>query len=468
MAVRPQAGQGAQQGAFACAGGAAQHPALAGGDAPVHHGGEGPPAGAEGLHALQGVAAGGGAALAGDAGGAGRCAAGGLQGGVKFGQARQGRAQQGEVFVFVDEPREGHAHAHEALDELGEVAQGDDAFEQARALQHVGHERADFGVGVVGDGDALGVVHDVAPVAAHGGEAGRKARSFGAFSAVEGDLFGAFADAQQRGAKVGFGLLLAVVDLHHAAADFFNGPRAAQRVDEGHPKHVAGHLQRLAPEGDGQCARQAPDDGREGKEADEVADQPQPQGERAAGDHAQVFGHALVGVFKAAAFALMAAAFALIALIALQPPEGVARQPAAQVFFGHPGAPAHFQRLRQPGAGGVEHQPRERQRGQRGQLRPEGGFVELLERVVEVFLPVGDARGAPHQRQIQRDDGGQQPPARPAVRRDPVGADDGPRARARSGGAHVRRGLKGIRKRSKFKGAKIPLCAVSTRTSCYQ
>ena len=401
-----------------------QQPALAGPDAPVHEGGEGLALGAEGLHAVQGAVGGVGVGrvgdLAGDVGGGvggGVCAGPGLgaQGVVEFDEAGQGRAQQGEVFVFVDKPGEGDPHAHEGLGDLHEGADGEGAAEHARALQQVGDEGADFGVGVVGQGDALGVGHDGGPVLAHGGEAGGQAGLFGAAAAEQGDLAGAFAYAQQGGAEVGFGALLFVVDAHHAAADFFHEPGADEGVGQGDPEHVAGHAPVAPPEVQGQRAGDVPDDGREGKERDGVAEQAQAQAQGVGRQQAQVFGHALVNVFDVGG---------VVALFQL--PEGVAGQPAAHEVLREPVAPADFDGLGKPGARGVERQPAQGQQGECAQQGPEGGGVHAGEGVVEVLLPVGDERGAPDQDEVQRDDQRQQGAAGAAFGAAPPGGQQRP------------------------------------------
>ena len=83
--------------------------------------------------------------------------------------------------------------------------------------------------------------NELAPVAAHGFKAAVQAALFGSFAAIQGNLLGMVAHAQEGGAVVGFAVLAFHVERLEPAADQMSKQRAGCRIGQRHPHQIAVH-----------------------------------------------------------------------------------------------------------------------------------------------------------------------------------------------------------------------------------
>ena len=96
-------------------------------------------------------------------------------------------------------------------------------------------------------------------------------------------------------------------------------------------------------------------------------------------------------------------------------------QPALEVVRCHPGAPAHFEQLRQVKAIHSNDDEGKRQVGEAPQLRPENWLVFVLQCVIKHAIPLIEQHQHVHRRQVEYHNGRKQPACLPLVFRPEIG-----------------------------------------------
>ncbi|MNQ91403.1 hypothetical protein D3C85_1067840 [compost metagenome] len=185
-------------------------------------------------------------------------------------------------------------------------------------------------------------------------------------------------------------------------------PAADPGIHQRAPEHIAGNGHAK----DFKAARNAPENDRERHQADDVGQQPEPQGQGVAGEAVEVFTQALVGVIGVAAL------LQLIKILVLQP--------AREVLLGQPAPPADGQHLGQVQA---VHRREDRDGGNAAEIQHQvgkGGQVLVLQGIVEVAVPAVDGHRNADIEQRQGDDHDQQQPGLAPLFAAPVGRDQPP------------------------------------------
>ncbi|MCY1418946.1 hypothetical protein D9M71_345200 [compost metagenome] len=180
-------------------------------------------------------------------------------------------------------------------------------------------------------------------------------------------------------------------------------PTADQRIEQRRPEHITGDIDAE----DLDAAGHAPENHREGHQADHITDQAETEAQRGIGEIVEVFGQALVGVVGVPA--LLQAVVVLLA------------EPGGEMPFRQPAAPADSQHLGQVQAvyGGQDEY-----RGNSAEHEHQmdkAVQILVLQGVVEVPVPAVEPDLQPHPHQRQGDDDDQQQPGHAFFLAAPVG-----------------------------------------------
>ena len=157
-------------------------------------------------------------------------------------QAIHDGAQLGQDRVVVDEERERALHLAEGRRRLGHHAERNGAGKEPRRRHEIGEDDRELGIARLVEGELrLGEQHAPA-VVEHVGEARVECLGLVLLAAIEGDALGILAHAHQREAEIRLEALLLEVERDQATADQVGQQRAAERIDQADPRHVAGHV----------------------------------------------------------------------------------------------------------------------------------------------------------------------------------------------------------------------------------
>ena len=251
-------------------------------------------------------------------------------------------------------------------------------------------------------------------VAQHLAKAAAQLAFFDRFAAVQRNRLAVLPHPHQVVPKVGLHPLLSKVQANQRAANVVRDDAAKHAVHHRHPHHEAGNHNLVAVEAEGKTARERPQNTHKADQRDHRVEQAHGQTHRVAGEEVHVLGDALVRVVGR-----------LVAVAGearqLQVVESLVGQPAVDVMHRHPGAPAHFQQLRQIEAVDRDHDEAKRQVGEAPQLAPEHRRVLVLQRVVKHAVPLVEQHQHVHRRQVQRHDGREQGARTPLFFRIEVG-----------------------------------------------
>ena len=160
-----------------------------------------------------------------------------------------------------------------------------------------------------------------------------------------------------------------------------------------------------------QASGQLPKDRRERRERHDRAQQSESERPRAIYEKLQVACNALVGIVDMRATELEMEIGAIV-------------EPFGEVMVGQPTPPADLEHLAEIRLVHGEDDVHGGQHAEIHELVREQTNVELLERVVEPIVPIGEQYVHVDKREIRRDDDREQAACGPALLRDPVGADE--------------------------------------------
>ena len=242
-----------------------------------------------------------------------------------------------------------------------------------------------------------------------------KAAELVRLAAVQGHALGVLAEADEAEPEVGLVPLPVEVQPDERAAEPVGQPGAADRVQNGHPDHVAGNGDGVPAHRNGERSGQPPEDRHEGHQRDDRAQAPGEQPEGVGREQVHVFRDALVRVIG-------------LARHELHPVVGAIGQPGAEVAVGQPAPPADLEHLVEIDlVHGKEDEDADQPRDAE-QLAAKGHEVLVLEGAVEGVVPLIQENGEVDHAEREEHDGEQEPPGRPPVLREPVRADHGPGA----------------------------------------
>ncbi|MNF84905.1 hypothetical protein D3C84_672850 [compost metagenome] len=144
------------------------------------------------------------------------------QGQFKLAQSLQYRAQQGQLFVVEQKPRQCGAKTGEADTQLHHPTNGDLLGEVTGHHNEVRQEASHFDIHRLRECHSFAVGHQAPPVLTDGGEGAAQAAVLACLPPIKSNLLGVFTDADQQVAKVRLVLLLPIIEPGHGAADFFH------------------------------------------------------------------------------------------------------------------------------------------------------------------------------------------------------------------------------------------------------
>ena len=152
---------------------------------------------------------------------------------------------------------------------------------------------------------------------------------------------------------------------------------AESRIEEGQPEHIAVDGELCAADGDGDDAREVPEDDGECPEGRELLEDADEQRQRQGDELVDILADSLIGIVR-------------IAAQHLQTVVDLSTHPAREILLRHPRTPVDRQHLPQIDGIDCDHNVEECEHGELADERPERSPVIRLQCVVENAVPVVD------------------------------------------------------------------------------